>query len=307
MVGAASALVRPPVRGAFASTLSGVQDELSRRYGDLLDGTYDCVDRVVLNAYMPVCHSPGGFRVWWRSWHDGSDHELDDTHLIRLAGRFARRVRAVGKANGIPVIDCERGQRKHLIAEEYLATHDVGRGVFLILVAKAVAPQWHVTRSKSGVLINLEKRQAFVNHYSFHIMDPTWGHLVIKISGHPPFGAQIILNGHNYVARRAASAGLDFAKEGNCFTTVNEPARLARVADTLSRPAAAGRLRQVCDRWIYSSVLCFALDLDEQERAGARYDYSIYQAEYSRNLAVPRWGGHGPGLRPRRRSHPCPS
>ena len=32
------------------------------------------------------------------------------------------------------------------------------------------------------------------------IMDPDWGHVVIKISGHPPFGAQIILNGHNYVS-----------------------------------------------------------------------------------------------------------
>ncbi len=261
-----------------------MQDELSRRYQDLLAGSYDCVDRVVLNAYMPMCHSPGGFRVWWRSWHGGSDEQLDDTRLMRLAGRFARRVHGFGKAKGIPVIDCERGQRKHLIAEEYLATHDVHRGVFLILVAKAVAPQWKVTRSKSGVLVNLEKRSAFVNHYSFHIMDPDWGHLVIKMSGHPPFGAQIILNGHNYVARRAAHAGIDFTKEGNCFTTVDEPARLTRVADTLSRRAAAGRLRQVCDRWIYSAVLCFALDLAEQEQASARYDYSVYQAEYSRNL-----------------------
>lgn len=38
-------------------------DELSNRYGDLLSGSYDCVDRVVLNAYMSLCHSPGGFRV----------------------------------------------------------------------------------------------------------------------------------------------------------------------------------------------------------------------------------------------------
>ena len=203
---------------------------------------------------------------------------------MRLAGRFARRVRAFAKANGIPVIDCERGERKHLIAEEYLATHDVGRGVFMILVARAVSPTWRVTRSKSGVLVNLEKKPAFVNHFSFHIMDPDWGHLVIKISSHPPFGTQIICNGHNYVARRADKAGISYRKEGNCFTIVEEPARLARVAEALSHPAAVGRLRRVCDRWIYSAVLCFALDLAEQQAAGARYQYSIYQVEYSRNL-----------------------
>src|SRR3984893_15119141 len=51
------------------------------------------------------------------------------------------------------------------------------------------------------------------------------------MSGLPPFGAQVLLNGH-----------------------------------------------------IYSACLCFGLDLDEQERSGFRYGYSVYQAEYSRNL-----------------------
>jgi hypothetical protein len=239
---------------------------------------------VVLNAYMPICHSPGGFRCWWRAWHNGADADLDDTHLIRLAGRFARRVRAWGADQGVAVIDCGAGERKHLIAEDYLATHDVGLGVFMVLVAKAVAPTWKVTRSRSGVLVKLEKKNAFVKHYSFHIMDAEWGHLVIKISGHPPFSAQVILNGHNYVARRAEQAGISFIKEGNCFTSVEEPARLARCADTLSQPAAIGRLRQVCEQWIYSSVLCFALSTAEQSQAHCRYEYSVYQAEYSRNL-----------------------
>lgn len=260
------------------------KDDLTKRCRDLLEGSYDCVDRVVLNAYMPICHSPGGFRVWWRAWHGGSDADLDETHLKRLAGRFGRRVRAYAAARGIPLIYCEAGERKHLIAEEYLATHHVGGGVFMVLVARAVAPTWTVTRSRSGVLVNLEKKSSFVNHFSFHIMDPDWGHVVIKISSHPPFGCQIILNGHNYIARRAERAGIGFRKEGNCFTTIDEPARLARCADSLSRPAAIGRLRQVCDRWIYSAVLCFALDLCEQQAARARYDYSVYQAEYSRNL-----------------------
>jgi len=52
----------------------------------------------------------------------------------------------------------------------------------------------------------------------------------------------------------------------------------------LSQSGTIGRLSQVIDRWIYTACLCFALDLDEQQRSGFVYDYSIYQAEYSRNL-----------------------
>jgi hypothetical protein len=260
-------------------------DGFSQRYGDLLTGSYDCVDRIVLNAYYPLGHNPGGFRVWWRRWHGDSDEDLDDTHLMRMAGRLARRVKAWGSANGVPVVFCKAGQRKHRIAEEYLATHEItGPGVFLVLVAKAPATVWKVKRSANGVITNLEKKREYVNHYSFHLIDPDWGHVTIKMSGHPPFGAQIILNGHEYVACQARRAGIAFGKDGNCFTAVADPAGLAQVADALSQHAAVGRLGQVCDRWIYTACLCFALDSGEQRRSGFRYNYSIYQVEYSRNL-----------------------
>jgi hypothetical protein len=101
---------------------------------------------------------------------------------MRMAGRFARRVKAWGQANQVPVIFCKKGERKHLVVEEYLASHPVaGPGV-------------------------------------------------------------------------------------------------------MSRDAAVGRLSQVCNRWIYTACLCFALDGDEQARSGFGYAYSIYQVEYSRNL-----------------------
>jgi hypothetical protein len=262
-----------------------VADDFCERYGDLLTGSYDCVDRVVLNAYFPLGHNPGGFRCWWRRLH-GDDDDLDNTHLMRFAGRFARRVKAWAAANGVPVIYCKAGERKHQIAEEHLAAHPPsGPGVFLVLAAKAPASVWEVRRSQSsGVIGNIAKKTAYVNHYSFHIMDPAWGHVTIKMSGHPPFPAQVILNGHEYVAAQARAAGTGFTKEGNCFTDIADPQRLAQAADTLSQPAAIGRLGQVCNRWIYSACLCFGLDLAEQARSGFRYAYSIYQAEYSRNL-----------------------
>jgi hypothetical protein len=270
--------------GGWAYSLGMTTDLFTERCGDLLTGSYDCVDRIVLNAYFSLGHSPGGFRVWWRRWHEDGDERLDNAHLMRLAGRFARRLRASAQAHGIPVIDCKAEERKHQIAEEFLAEHQVRTGVFLILVARAPATVWKVSRSAAGVICNLEKRREFVNHYSFHIMDSTWGHVTIKISGHPPFGAQVILNGHEYVASAAHRAGLGFAKEGNCFTRVSAPERLAQIADTLSQPGTIGRLSQVIDRWIYTAVLCFALDLDEQRQSRFVYAYSLYQAEYSRNL-----------------------
>jgi hypothetical protein len=60
-----------------------------------------------------------------------------------------------------------------------------------------------------------------------------------------------MLKRHEYVACQARKAGVGFTKQDNCFATVTNPADLARVADTLSAPRTAERLRRLCERWIY--------------------------------------------------------
>jgi hypothetical protein len=262
-------------------------DGLSALYEGLLSGSYDCVDRIVLNAYFRMGHDPGGFRIWWRAL-TGSDDTLENTHLMRMAGRFSRRIRGYAKVHDIPVIDCSAGERKHDIAEEYLAKTKVTQGLFLVLVGRAQAPVWDVSANHH---IERKKPMPYVNHYSFHILDPDWGHITIKLSGHPPFPAQVMLNGHEYVACQARKEGIGFTKEGNCFTHISDAAGLAKIADTLSEPQTIGRLSQVCERWIYTTCLCFALHLNEQKRSGFYYQYSNYQIEYSRNLVF-EIGGH---------------
>lgn len=288
-------------------------DQLAQAYEELLDGTYDCVDRIVLNAYFRSGHIAGGFRDWWRRLF-GSDDKLDDAHLMRLAGRFSRRLRSYCEKQGIPVIDCKRGARKHEIARPYLPQDPEFSGLFLVLVGRASAPTWHVEQTKDGRIRNLERKYAYVNHYYFHIMDPKWGHVTIRMAGHPPFGAQVILNGHEYVSRRAEQMGITFNKTGNCFTDIigynngQQPAvtrcstsilgptqtvegpDLAQIAETVCSESIVGQLRQVCDRWLYSACLCFVLPLADQQASGFEYSYSLFQMEYSRNLLF-----HNPG------------
>ena len=124
-------------------------DDLSAYYEELLEGRYDCVDRIVLNGYFPLGQQGGAFRTWWRAL-TGSDATLDADHLMQMAGRFSRRVHAWAKGHGIPLIHCPPDQRKHELAEKYLPADLQFRGLFLILVARAPALVWKVTTCKSG-------------------------------------------------------------------------------------------------------------------------------------------------------------
>ena len=285
-----------------------MSDQLTEAYTDLLEGGYDCPDRIVLNAYFGMGHSPGGFRSWWRQLY-GTDADLDKTHLIRLAGRFSRRLKAYAAKHDIPVIYCKPGERKHLIAQKHLPEKADFCGLFLILVSRASGLVWDVSHTSDGRIRDLRRHYRFVNHYFFHLMDPVWGHVTIRMSGHPPFSANIMLNGHEYVSRLAASQGLKLPKDGNCFTAIIDPIsadqaavtscsqntrgpmdsaegppNLTQLAETLCSSDAIGQLRQVCDRWIYTACLHFALPERERLKSGFGYAYSIYQIEYSRNL-----------------------
>lgn len=258
--------------------LHGDMDGLTQTYTNLLSGKYDCVDRIVLNGYCHVAHSPGGFRYWWRAL-TGSEKTLDNAHLMRMAGRFGRRVRAYAIANNIPIKDCHAGEQKHEIGEEYLSKTHIQEGLFLILVSRSQAPVWNI--QEGGYIC---RKYPYVKCYSFHILDREWGHITIRMSGHPPFPTQIILNGHEYMEWRARHAGILVEKEGNCFTHISDTTRFAQLADTFKEESIIGLLSEVCDRWIYSTCLCFALDADEQRRSRFHYQYSTYQFEYSRNL-----------------------
>jgi hypothetical protein len=265
-----------------------IRDEFTCRYQELLDDTYDCVDRIVLNAYNPFLSSGGGLRTWWRRFY-GNDEQLDDTHLMRFAGHFSRRIHAFVQQSKIPLIHCGRKKRKEDISSSLLPDTPDVPGLFCIIVGRAPAPLREVLRCKNGQPhIQIKRPYPYANFYAFHIMDSQWGHIIIRLCPHPPFPAQIILNGHEYVSRQAAKQKIEFKKEDNCFTRFSNAAAFVRIADTMNAPGVVGRLTELCERWIYSCCLCFALTTDEQRKSGFRYGYSVYQAEYSRNLLFSR-------------------
>lgn len=260
-------------------------DDFSEYYAGLLEGIYDCADRMVLNAYFPLGQTGGGMRSWWRRLR-GDDSHLDDEHLREMAGTFSRRLNAYCDKHGIPIVEAQADERKHQLAEPYLPK-DLGfRGLFLVITGNAPAPVWEVKRNAKGQITDLHHRKKwpYVKHYYFHLIDPDWGHVTIRICGYPPFGAQIILNGHEWVEHAAQREGATVVKSSNCFVDGSDFIAVNRLAANLNQDSTVQSLRQVCERWIYSTCLIFALTNEERERSGFSYQYSIFQLEMSRNL-----------------------
>ncbi len=258
-----------------------MKDQLTDMYADFLHGYYDCPDRIVLNGYYRLGYTAGGFRHWWQRLY-GTDENLDKPHLVRLAGRFSRRVKAYAQAHEIPVLYCQPGDRKHEMAEQYIPQGSGFVGLFLIIISRSSGLVWDVARPDRGYL-RMSKHYRYINHIFFHLIDPEWGHVTIRMSSHPPFRVMVILNGHEYIARQAQRAGVEIEQTSNCFSAIINPADLTWLAETSCALHTKGQLRQVCDRWV-NTCLHFALPEEERIRSGFEYDYSLFQVEFSRNL-----------------------
>ena len=256
------------------------KDSLTTHYAPLLDGAYDCIDRIVLNAYCPMLMVPGGVRKWYRLM-EGSDKDMSDSSMMRYAGRFSRRVQSFCKKKTIPFVYFQTGERKHEEAEKLMPKDKSFIGIFAVFVSRAPSLLWEVKKFDNGSIdIRRKKKISLVNHYYFHIMDKDWGHITIRMCAHPPFSCNVILNGHEWVERHEDYNKLEVTKEGNCFTSYNDGEKLTQIADTLK---INGQFERVCQRWIYS-CLWFVMDKKQQASTGIQFKFSIYQIEYSRNL-----------------------
>jgi hypothetical protein len=260
-------------------------DAFAAYHADLIEARYDCVDRLVVNCYFQLGQTGGGFRTFWRVWK-GNDTQLSTAGLRQAAGDLARRLKAHCERHAIPWIECGAGDVKYEIARERRPSDPKFRGVFAVLVGRAPAPVWEVRRNQREQITGLEHPEHWphVQHYYFQIVDPEWGHVVVRLCGYPPWGAQVIVNGHEWVERAACAQKLRVVKAGNCFVEGSDFAALDRLAAQLTAPAFGPQLQGLCARWLGSACLCFALPVAEQERTGFRYAHSIWQLELSRNF-----------------------
>jgi len=267
--------------------MNGVKpaDDFSSYHATLLEGSYDCMDRLTINAFYPMGQTGGGIRLWWRDWK-GDEKGLSDAGMKAVAGDFARRLKAWCQKHRIPFIECHAGEQKHLLAESLLPKDRKFRGLFAVFVGRAPAPVWEVKFNPQGQINNIRHRDPWphVQHYYFQIIDPEWGHLMIRMCGYPPFGAQVVLNGHEWVERQGWKNRQRFCKEGNCFVEGSDFKKVDAWSAQLLGPGLAKSLQAVCERWLYSSCLCFALPVEEQRRSRFGYKFSVWQIEYSRNL-----------------------
>ena len=256
-----------------------IMNQFVETYRNILDGIYLCFDRIVINGYFRLLNSPGGMVTWFRRLEP--DKPLTKNQLLRFAYRATRRLYAFAAANKIQILENVEEERKHELAQAYFKKFEKDEGIFLIMKVREMAPVYdsQTPKTKPDTMSpHLEKKFRYVSYYYFHIKDKKWGHVTIGISPHPPFATRVILNAHDWLAKRADQRGLYYEKLENCLIDFTDEQALQKLADTLNE----GHLLEVCRRW--TPRVMMSLTTEEIRNSGLERQFFFCQTECCFNM-----------------------
>ncbi|HMK62421.1 MAG TPA: hypothetical protein VK386_02280 [Acidimicrobiales bacterium] len=211
---------------------------------DVLEGhvrlSVDCVDRVLLNAYVPRLQVSGQVASFMR---EHLQMPIPSPAVMeKIGNRFRREVRAFADAEGIPVLDLKKPDRSrwddrkldHVRPYLEQAEREGRFGVVAIVAVQEF--QWVFSakdrsKEKGVAWFDFVKENRRVGVYYFYVNDPEFGAGFVKIVTYFPYPAKVWVNGHEWAKRQAHKEGLAFSALANGFATCANPGRLQGICD----------------------------------------------------------------------------
>ena len=240
----------------------------------------ECLDRVYLNAYVPILQSSGQV-VAFMTQHLGLP--IPSPALFdKIGQKFRRAVASFADANHIPWVKFAKDDRKADVMAPYLKqAAATGRAqVVAIGVAQEFQRVWTAYRRETSTAapqFTFAKADRRVTCYCFYLWDENFGPAFIKVCAYFPYPAKIWVNGHEWAKRQAARAGITFAELSNGFAACDDPAALQQICDRLQ----PGTIEVFAQRWLARLPMPFGR---ADQKAGYWWEISMRQAEVSRTL-----------------------
>jgi hypothetical protein len=242
----------------------------------------ECLDRIYLNAYVPILQSSGQVVAFMTQY---LDLPIPSPALFdKIGQKFRRSVASFAEANHIPWVKFAKDARKAEVMAPYLKqAAATGRSqVAAIGVAQEFQRVWTAYQRDTKTAApqyTFAKADRRVTCYYFYLWDADFGPGFIKVCAYFPYPAKIWVNGHEWAKRQALKAGIAFTELSNGFASCDDPAALQQICDRLQ----PGTIEVFAQRWLHRLPLPFTR---ADQRAGYWWEISMRQVEVSRTIVL---------------------
>jgi hypothetical protein len=249
------------------------------KHREQITGVLPCFDRVILRGHLPIA-GPGYFSTWLYSKQIALNLQQPEPgwwNFKEAAPWFAETLKAHARAMAVQAGRPYRHLPSHERMEENaraLAEQDgITEGLVCVYGTMETCRTFRVRYEERGPKLSADRRVCLVVY--FYFLDREFGLMHVKIQTWFPFTVQVYVNGHEYLARKLASQGIDFQKVDNAFVRLADAERAGQCARGFWRrewprflDCLARRVNPLLTDWL----------------AGQSYYWVIDQAEFSTDV-----------------------
>jgi hypothetical protein len=235
-------------------------------------GTLSCVDRIVFKGYLPI------------SWADSFESFLFRNECLikdfqpfvqKLSAQVKETAEQAAEEAGRPYRYLNHHVRKEELVKQIAQEDGITEGLVCVLAATEACQSFRIAYGKGRPVLKNARRKCLCIYY--YLIDPVFGLLHIRIQTWMPLNIQICMNGHEWLERQLIDHGVDYTKDGNCFSAIDDfekaqslsagfenqnwplvLAKLARHANPLLKTTLKGmHYYWVCDQMEYATDIVF--------------------------------------------------
>lgn len=236
----------------------------------------ESIDRLYLNGYVPGLQTPEAVAYFLR-YQRGAKF-ASSVLLDEISRDFAKRIERFVRAQNIELHRFIKGERKDDETQRRLKTFGRPEGVLYLGTAQekftTVRTEKRVNPASGQSYPWLVRASVMAKVYYWYIVDEDFGPLFIKFGSYFPYPVKVCLNGHEFLLRQLAKAGVAHEALDNGLLSCADPAMAQRIAAGLDERAIAG----VFAKWMSRLPHPFPGD---DRAAGYDYNLSILQAEFA--------------------------
>ena len=240
--------------------------------------SYGCPDRIVIRGYYPALQREENVIHFF---HDVAGLAIiDGAALASRTERYKQWLDGYLKQNHITRIVAPKGVRKEDLVQPYYRRLGKLEGIACVLTSMeqsrtfvSYLPRYKTLDPCYRIIKSCFKR---FQHLYFYVFDRVMGPMALCVATYLPFGVQLYLNGHNFLAQQLTLRGVRFGKHDNALLWVDDVEALREVVDSLTPEL----LEQRAMYW--TRRLAPSFTPAERTAANLRgYAFSIAQLEYA--------------------------
>jgi hypothetical protein len=189
----------------------------------------ESINRLYLNGHVPGLHTPEAVAHFLRKYRGAKF--ASSVLLDATSGNFARGIERFVREHSIAVHRFAKGERNDDETQRRLRGFTAPEGVLYLGTAQ-----------EKFTTVRTEKRRspATGQTYPWYVVDEDFGPLFIKFGSYFPYPVKVCLNGHEFLLRQLAKAGVAHQSLDNGLLSCADAALAQRIAAGLDERAIAG-------------------------------------------------------------------